>query len=218
MDSRALQANGFILFRNSHQRLSGLLLILAVLGLNGCAGVLESNKPAREVYLLQAPESHSTPVAADAATLVMSLTTVPGLDTDDIQVLGSNSRLNPVANAHWADNLPEVMKSLSRRTLIDSGKFRSVSLANLARPGEWQVELELQAFYGLQDSSGVTRSVLFRMEASIRCGDQSGLAHLESRQSVSSSSLADLVSAHQQALNESLPRLASEIEQACSAD
>jgi ABC-type uncharacterized transport system auxiliary subunit len=218
MDNRAQIVNGFVFSRNTGPWLAGLACVLASLWLSACAGVLESNKPAREVYLLSPPGSSPSPVKPGAPRLVMSLDTVPGLDTDEIQVLGSNSRLNPVANAHWPDNLPEVMSSLSRRTLIDSGKFAHVAAASLARPGEWSLELELQAFYGLQDSGGVTRSVLFQMEAGIRCDARSDVIHLESKQNVRSASLADLVSAHQQAVNEALPKLPAHIEQACSQE
>jgi len=190
-------------------------IVLVASFLSGCAGVLESNKPAREVYLLHpAAETAVTP-STDAPRLILSLVTVPGLDTDDIQVLGYNARLIPVANAHWADNLPEVMGSLSRRSLMDSGMFQSVVLGDIARPGNWSLQLELQAFYGLQDSAGTTRSVLMQLEGNLRCGETSEVLRLQSSRNVGSSSLTDLVAAHQQALNETLLALPPAIRQAC---
>lgn len=196
----------------------GLLILLIALLLTGCAGVLESNKPAREVYLLQPPKVSSNAVT-NPAKLVLSLITVPGLDTDDIQVLGPSARLIPVANAHWADNLPEVMSSLSRRTLVDSGLFKSVDLGDMARPGDWLLELELQAFYGVQNSTGATASVLMQLEGNIRCGADTKVKtdgfKLESSKSVAAGSLADLVAAHQSALNEILQALPVRIQQSC---
>jgi len=192
-----------------------LLMILAACCLSGCAGVLESNKPAREVFLLHPPAGAAVTPSIDAPRLILSLITVPGLDTDDIQVLGHNARLIPVANAHWADNLPEVMSSLSRRSLMDSGLFQSVVLGDIARPGNWSLQLELQAFYGLQDSAGTTRSVLMQLEGNLRCGETSEVLRLQSSRNVGSSSLADLVAAHQQALNETLLTLPPAIRQAC---
>jgi ABC-type uncharacterized transport system auxiliary subunit len=200
-----------------------LLMALPALILAGCSGVLESNKPAREVYLLQAPTITPLPPAGttrapagDAVKLVLSVETVPGLDTDNIQVLHSNARLFPVANAHWPDNLPEVMRSLSRRVLVDSGLFQNVSLGTLARPGEWQLELELQAFYGLQDSANTTTAVLMELEGNLRCGEAGGVISLDSRIPLHSSGLPELVAAHQQALNEVLQALPGRIQQTCS--
>ncbi len=183
--------------------------------LSACASVLKSNKPAREVYMLQAPSGKPATPAMDAPKLVLSVSTVPGLDTDDIQVLHPNARLFPVANAHWPDNLPEVITSLSRRTLINSGLFKSISMSTIARPGEWSLELELQAFYGLQDSSGTTTAVRVEMEGNVRCGEKSDVLRMDSRIPVRSPSLPDLVAAHQQALNEVLQALPGRIQQAC---
>jgi len=196
-----------------------VLVALPLFMLASCAGVLESNKPAREIYLLQPPRGQALEPAPDAPKLVLSLAAVPGLDTDAIQALNPNARLIPVANAHWPDNLPEVMSSLSRRTLIDSGAFSRVTLNDLARPGEWQLQIELQAFYGILDSSGTTTSVRMQLEANIRCGQQdasrSEVFRLESVESTASDSLAELVAAHQRALDENLPRLPERIMEIC---
>lgn len=192
-------------------------MLLALVMLAGCTGVLESNKPAREIYMLQPPSGSPQAPASDAPKLVVSLVTVPGLDTDDIQVLSPHARLIPVANAHWPDNLPEVMSSLSRRTLIDSGQFSGVALNDLARPGNWQLQLELQAFYGIQDSAGSTTSVRMQLEGTIRCGERSDVFRLQSDERVSSESLANLVAAHQRALDENLQNLPVRIQQVCSS-
>lgn len=196
-----------------------ILMLLLTLQLTGCAGVLESNKPAREVYLLQPPVVSRT-AATNPARLVLSLIAVPGLDTDNIQVLGPSARLIPVANAHWADYLPEVVSSLSRRTLVDSGLFKSVDLGGMARPGDWLLELELRAFYGVQNSAGATISVLMQLEGTIRCGHNTEMHtdgfKLESSKSVSSGSLTDLVAAHQSALNEILQALPVRVQQSCA--
>jgi ABC-type uncharacterized transport system auxiliary subunit len=203
--------------RNTHNFTCIRLLALVPLAfLAACAGVLESNRPAREIYLLQPPSATPLTPATDAPRLVLSLVTVPGLDTDDIQVLAPNARLIPVANAHWPDHLPEVMSSLSRRTLVDSGQFSSVTLNDLARPGDWQLQLELQAFYGIQDSAGTTTSVRMEIEGNLHCGETRKVLRLDSLQNVRSASLADLVSAHQQALNDTLPQLPQAIGQNCA--
>ncbi len=192
---------------------SGVVMLLTTASLLACSGVLESNKPAREVYLLHPPSVSTGTVPTDRVKLVLALKTVPGLDTDDIQVLGTNARLIPVANAHWADSLPEVMSSLSRRMLINSGLFRSVELGDMARPADWLLQLELQAFYGVQNSAGDTVEALMQLEGEVRCGDSSEVFKLEASKSVNSGSLADLVAAHQAALNEVLQALPARIRQ-----
>jgi ABC-type uncharacterized transport system auxiliary subunit len=195
--------------------LEPIVLTLLAVYLAGCSSVLESNKPAREVYLLQAPAITPLTPVGEPVKLVLAVETVPGLDTDNIQVLHTNARLFPVANAHWPDNLPEVMSSLSRRVLVDSGLFKSVSMSNIARPGEWQLDLELQAFYGLQDSSDTTTSVLVELEGTLHCGEAGGVIRLDSRIPLQSPGLPELVAAHQQALNEVLQALPARIRQSC---
>jgi ABC-type uncharacterized transport system auxiliary subunit len=194
---------------------SVLVLLLATTTMLACSGVLESNKPAREIYLLQPPGGSPATPAIDAPTLALSLSTVPGLDTDNILALSPNSRLIPIANAHWPDNLPEVMSSLSRRSLIDSGLFSRVNLNDLARPGEWQLQLELQAFYGIQGTDGNITTVLMQLEGTMRCGDNNAVFRLDNRATVGSASLADVVAAHQQALGTTLQQLPARIQETC---
>jgi hypothetical protein len=98
---------------------------------------------------------------------------------------------------------------------MDSGLFQSVDLGDLARPGDWHLQLELQAFYGVQGSAGVTDSVLMQMEGNIRCGDNSDIFKLEASQTAGSGSLTEIVAAHQRALNETLQALPGRIQQAC---
>ncbi len=195
---------------------SRLLALVPLAFLTACAGVLESNRPAREIYLLQPPAVTPQAPAADAPRLVLSLVTVPGLDTDDIQVLAPNARVIPVANAHWPDHLPEVMSSLARRTLVDSGEFSHVTVNDLARPGDWQLQLELQAFYGIQDSAGATTAVRMQVEGNLQCGETRTVLRLENLANVHSTGLADLVSAHQRALDDTMLQLTQAIRRNCT--
>lgn len=202
----------------SNPLLKFLLLGLIASCLPACTGILESNRPAREVYLLHPPGGPAVTPPEDAPKLVLSLVTVPGLDTSSIQVLNPNARLIPVANAHWADNLPEVMSSLSRRSLMDSGLFSDVSLGDIARPGNWSLQLELQAFYGVQDNTGETQSVLVKLGGSMRCGESSEVLRLQSSNRVATANMTDLVAAHQQSLSDILQELPLKIRQACLGD
>lgn len=190
----------------------GLLTVVST----GCSGVLESSKPAREVFLLDEPsDSARKSPTPDAPKLNLSVTAVPGLDTDRITVLGPDSRLNPVANAHWADHVPEVILSIMRRTLSDSGMFRSVREDSLPRPGDWQLEIELQAFYGILGAASKPDSVRIRWESFLTCEETEHTFLVEERSSVGNDNLASLVAAHQSVLDAGLKQLTREIDQRC---
>lgn len=182
----------------------------------GCSGVLESKKPARQVYLLQPPASAttSTPTQAPAA-LVMSVDAIPGMDTDRIMVLGRDAQLMPVANARWADYLPEVVGSLVRRTLAETAVFGPVREGSVARPGEWLLRMELQALYGVQDSAGNTDSVKFSLEGQLTCNGSQHVIRIRETSSAAAVDIATLASAHQRVLNAGLVQLPQKITDAC---
>jgi ABC-type uncharacterized transport system auxiliary subunit len=203
-------------------RIRGLILA-AVLGcvcLAACGSVLDSGKPARQVYLLHTPTADPTAAHATAQTtapsLLISVTAVPGLDSDRIMALGNDARLVPVANAHWPDHMPEVFTSIVRRYLSETRQFHSVQDGGIARPGEWQLELELQAFYGLLDAGGSTTGVQLRVEGLLRCGDARHVLRVAEESGVDSGSLASLVAAHQRVVDAALKGLPQRIMAACA--
>jgi uncharacterized lipoprotein YmbA len=184
--------------------------------ITGCSGVLESGKPSRQVYMLHSPSAAPGGSADEpAGSLVLSVHVVPGLDTDQVQVLGTDARLLPAANARWADNLPEVFTSITRRYLSDTRQFKAVHVGSIARPDEWLVELELQAFYGIQGGSGATTGVELKLEVMLRCNGQQHIQQIEKQTGVSGDTLASLVAAHQQALDAAMQELPGLIVQAC---
>lgn len=192
-------------------------LLLGLTLLAGCSGVLESRKPVRQVFLLQPPQPPAVSAGeASGVTLVLAVTAVPGLDTDRILVLGRDARLNPVANAHWADHLPEVFTSVTRRALAGSERFGRVSIGTIARPDEWLLDVELQEFYGVQDAAGRTAAVRLRIDAALRCGTIRQRLTLQESTPASQASLADLVAAHQYVLDVVLNELPGRIASSCS--
>ncbi len=202
-------------------RLASVLTTAGVLAggclmLSACSGVLESGKPARQVYLLHPPRQMAAAApAASVQHLVINVTAVPGLDTDLILALGPDARMNPVANAHWPDNLPEVFTSLSRRTLSESGLFQGVSSGTLARPSEWMLELELQAFYGVQGAGGQIDQVRLAMEGQLQCHGQRHVLDIAAQAASNGTSLASLVRSHQQVIDSGLGDLPQRISSLC---
>lgn len=198
--------------------LAGTFMLFTFGLVTGCSGVLESGKPARQVYMLHSSSVTSGASASEpVGSLVLSVHVVPGLDTDQVQVLGTDARLLPAANARWADNLPEVFTSVTRRYLSNTRQFKSVHVGSIARPDEWLVELELQAFYGTQGSSGATTGVDLKLEVMVRCNEQQHVREIEQQAGVAGDTLATLVAAHQQALDAAVRELPGLITQACGA-
>jgi len=182
----------------------------------GCS-ILESGKPARQVYLLKTPSvSDRVQPAQNAPTLILSVKAVPGLDTGRILVLATDAHLVPVANAHWPDHLPEVFTSISRRYLSNTHQFLAVREGSIARPDEWLLELELQAFYGIQNAAGETSSVELQLEGLVHCGETKTVLRLSEQAPVYGSSLSVLVAAHQQVMNAGMQALSTRLSEACT--
>ncbi len=201
----------------AHWKFVSLGSLFACSVLAGCSGVLESGKPARQVYMLQPPTSSESASSHNPQTLIMSVKAVPGLDTDRILVLGNDARLNPVSNARWSDHLPEVFTSITRRYLSDTNHFGAVKEGHISRPDEWQLELELQAFYGTQSSSGYTDGVELMMEGLLYCGGEQFVLRVSHQVSASGESISALVAAHQRVLDKALKQLPQQINENCQS-
>ena len=109
-------------------RISKYVVILSLLGLSlftcGCSGLTQSNIPANKTWWLEPFEAVGQESSADKITLIsLSVTVVPGLDSDKILTLSNDAELNRYSAARWADNLPELFTSLVARTMNMSGRF-----------------------------------------------------------------------------------------------
>ena len=194
-----------------------LAAVAGICLLTACGGLLESGKAARQVYMLQTPDASSQPASSDkAAALLLSVSAVPGIDSDLVQVLDPDAQLSPVANAHWPDNLPEVLSSITRHYLSDTGQFESVRLGRIARPEQWLLELEVSAFNGTRDTSGSFTGVVLEMDGMLHCNDQNRDLSIHQQSGVAGDSLTALVAAHQQVLDAALRALPGQIIQACA--
>jgi ABC-type uncharacterized transport system auxiliary subunit len=188
---------------------------LAALLTTACSGVLTSDLPPRQEYLLNPVEMAGSAGAEPAPELSIRVRVVPGLDTNRILALGEDQRLSQYANAHWPDNLPEVMASVLERSFRSSNRFASVEAAPNPAPGDWVIEVQLQAFYGLQDAGGQTSDVEAAMAGSVQCGDRDGQFELSATAPVDEQRLGAVVAAHQRALNRLTFELGEEIDKTC---
>ena len=177
--------------------LAAMTMLLAA-----CSGVMDSKQPARQVYML-APYSGAANAAtpAQGPELSMTVSAVPGLDTDRVQALSSDARLNQYANARWPDHLPEVLTSVMNRSLASTGRFSAVEESTRASGDGWLLLLEVQQFYGIRNASGDTSAVIIEMTGSIECSGLRGSFSLSDSNPVSEERLSAVVAAHQRGLD-----------------
>jgi len=193
-----------------------LVSTLALLLLTACSGIMDSAQPAKRIYMLM-PLSGSPTAATDETKPALSFTldAVPGLDTDWIQALGSDASLTRYANARWPDHLPEVLSSVIQRSLASSGRFSAVEQSSHARGDAWMLHLEVEKFYGLQDTAGETTSVITQVAGSMQCGNHGGSFTLSDSVAVGTERLSSVVAAHQQGLNNVTQQLLKKIFEIC---
>ena len=190
---------------------SAAVCLLALL-LAGCGSLLTSKQPPRQVYMLQ-PLAAGGGAATGVETVQLRLEVIPGLDTDRVLALDPDARLVPYANARWPDHLPEVLRSVLRRSLESAGRIDS---DGVAAENEWSLDLELQAFYGLLDAAGGTRSVRVALAGRAECNGNARNLRLEDSATVPQERLSAVVAAHQAALDGVTRQLLQSIDEGCS--
>ncbi len=196
--------------------LATISLLAATFFITACSAVLTSEQAPEQIYLLEplsatVSETGSVP----RPSLTLSVNAVPGLDTDRIQAINLDSRLNQYANAHWADHLPEVLSSVLRRSLVSSGQFNAVRTGRSPDPPDWTLALEIQKFYGVLNSAGSTAEIAAELEGLLQCNDEQHAVQLSSSIPVHEERLSVVVKAHQQALDGITQQLLKEITKNC---
>jgi ABC-type uncharacterized transport system auxiliary subunit len=194
------------------------MALLPLMLLTACAGVLTSEQPPRQNYLLRPYEATAAPAGGAAQPeLLLQLAVIPGLDTDRVLALGADARLNHYANARWPDHLPEVLASVLRRALESSGRFGSVEIAATGAADAWSLALEVREFYGLQDAGGMTTSVRVGLAGRLACGGAAHELRVAESVPVAEERLAPVVAAHQAALDSVTRQLLERMQALCAA-
>lgn len=191
---------------------SPVALFALALGVAACNGALESRQPAPHRWWLEPPPLTLETPAYRQATLVVTLDVVPGLDTDRVLNLSPDHRLNHFAGAHWADNAPELIGSLLRRSLNNSTAFAAVTLHHGAASKTCRLDLEVDAFHARIDAEGVAYAVEVGWQGQFECAGVRRSVRVESSQPAQGNRMAGLVSAFQAALNQSAATLAGQLE------
>jgi len=178
------------------------LLILA-LSVSACGGLTRSDKPATKTWWLEPYTGMTQETLSGPAPLVaISVTVVPGLDTDRILTLSDDAELNHFAAARWADNLPELVTSLVSRTLEASGRFEMVSGRAGGGSESCELQLELQEFFARLSPSGQTTGVQIAIDGQYQCESaEPVLLKLNTSIPVHDDRMSVIVAAFQQAMN-----------------
>ena len=192
--------------------------VLWALAAAGCSGLLTSEEPARQHYLLQPLTAAGGGFEGGHGTVLhFGFDVVPGLDTDRILALDPDARLVPYANARWPDYLPEVMGSVLRRSLESTGRFARIESGGRAGEGDWVLGLELRAFYGIRDAAGSTGTVRVALAGTLTCAGDIHRLDLAESATVAAERLAAVVAAHQAALDAATRDLIARVGDHCRA-
>jgi len=192
-------------------------LLASVVGLScgiaACSGILNSNQPAEKVYWLE-PLIVQQAVVNDSSqpSLAVSVSAVPGLDTNRLLILEPGARLNHYAAARWPDNIPEVFESLLRTTLESTGRFSRLTRGPISRSTDWTLELEIRELYTL----AIARRVHMVLSGYLSCGASDHAIAMQATAGIDDDRLSEIVAAYQHALNEVSRQLVAQMTEACN--
>lgn len=196
--------------------LSALVLILVAMSA-GCTSLLTSDAPPENIYWLEPPNPapRSTQVAGPASISVQ-IAAAPGLDTDRLLIRGPGAILNSYAGARWADNIPEVLDTLIRTVLEDSGRFSRVASGSTGNRSDWVLDLELRAFFAVVALESEPPTIEMELRGYLECPDRELPIRVASQARVSENTLTTIAAGFQSAVDTSVIELLDQIPRRCS--
>ena len=174
---------------------------MGVLVLAACSGLLTSDQRPARTYWLEPFAGLPENAPSLAGGLVVTVGVVPGLDSDRLLTLGPDSGMNHISGARWPDYLPEFAASLMQRSLRASGPLDPPVSDEEGQQHDCLLELLFQRFYTRLDQHDRPVSVEVGVSASLECGDRRFKVQLDENPEVNGARVADVVAAHQEALN-----------------
>lgn len=144
-------------------------LLISLLLVAACSGLTKSDKPAISKWWLEPYVAEQVANVDSPMGVAVSITVVPGLDTDRILTLSENAELGQFASARWADHVPELVESLLSRSLQASGQFVVVPESVASTPEGCLLELELREFFANIAASGTTTGISISSYGSFQC-------------------------------------------------
>lgn len=168
-----------------------------------CSNLTRSDKPAVTTWWLK---PYGAPLSANVAEpplpVALSVTVIPGLDSDQILTLSADAELKPYAGARWAEYLPELVTSLFGRSLEASGRFEVQHEWAGAGPHRCDLQLQLTEFFAELDPGGLSAVVNVAAKGQFSCGSTSPVAFTaDASVPVDGNRMNVVVAAFQQALD-----------------
>jgi len=190
-------------------------LLILIVSLTGCSGLTRSDQPATKTWWLEPYAGMAHEASPGAPKLVaISVTVVPGLDTDRILTLSEDAQLNHFATARWADNLPELAASLIGRSLEASGRFEMLSDRTGGGSENCSLQLEVREFFANLGPSGQVNGVGVAADGYYQCESNEPLAlHLSASIPVYDDRMSVIVAAFQQALDSVMKDLPGQLQE-----
>jgi ABC-type uncharacterized transport system auxiliary subunit len=192
------------------------LCIFLAVALCGCGGMLTSDEPPEHIYWLEAATLRFGEAPTEGLPeLLVSVRTIPGLDTDRILVKGPGARMNYYAGARWPDHLPEVMTATVRLSLESSGHFSRVSNRSQVNGEEWLLELELREFFAVAITADSPPQIHVQLVGHVNCGVGDTAISATATVTAQENKLSEIVAAFQSATNNALISLGGQLETRC---
>ena len=151
-----------------------------------------------EPYVVAVPAEPADP----PLPVALSVTVIPGLDSDRILTLSDDAELSQFAAARWVDHLPELVSSLTGRSLQATGQFEVASERATSRADVCNLELEIREFFADIGSTGRVSGVRVAINGSFECESSVPIVfHSASSVAVADERMNVIVAAFQQAMD-----------------
>ncbi|MEJ1964173.1 MAG: ABC-type transport auxiliary lipoprotein family protein [Gammaproteobacteria bacterium] len=166
------------------------ILMSMVLLVAGCSGLLHSEAPPVQIYVLRAAASPSRAAAEqaqalDTARAATSSTAAsplaasppslqvprpqadPGLNTELIALVQSDHRMDRYAGSSWAANLQDVVETLAIDTLRASGTWSAVHDAPSPFSADYLLQINIRRFEADYTGGGEAPKVYVTLDCTI---------------------------------------------------
>jgi len=196
-------------------RVAACAASFAGLALIGCSGLLTSNQPTAQVYVLRPSWSAPVPITATPAGSVLVELPLPaaGLATDGIAVLRSGERLDYYRAARWAAPAPELLQTLAIEALRAGHRFALVESDAGPFASDYVLSLELDHFEAEYSGDGPPSVRVALVGTLGKRGSRAVLASVTAQSTALASAdrLQAVVAAFERATGDALSQLAGEL-------
>lgn len=190
-----------------------MFYMLMLLSVSACSGLTQSDQPATVKWWLKPYTGLSQVTPPKPAELVaLSVTAVPGLDTDRILTLSVDAELKHFAGARWVDNLPELVNSLVGRSLQATGRYEVLAGRHGTGTENCSMVLELRKFYAGLGPGGRTSTVQVAIDGRYHCESATPVViQLSASIPVNDDRMSVIVAAFQQAMDRAMKDMLDQI-------